>query len=192
MSRKTRDGFYFNSLERFGDDLCEVLISYLSISDKIRLECVSKQWKSLIYNKQKLIINCNGNKKDVIDLPTNISTDKTLFEKMLQKFRFIEEILILKPRNNKLFEALIDNCDHLKKITSSEDISDVQEMEKFGTKFGQRLKCILMNSLEAEDMKIFRLTPNLETIHCLLNNNLGLINKCLFSKLKEVSFPIFP
>jgi hypothetical protein len=194
MSHKTRDGFYFNSFERFGDDLCGVLISYLSISDKIRLECVSKQWKSLIYNKQqKIIISCNGNKKDVIDLPINISTNKTLFEKLLQKFRFIEEILILKPRNNKLFEALIDNCDHLKTITSSGDISDVQEMEKFVTKFGQKLKCILMNSFEPQDMmKIFPLTPNLETIHCLFYSNLGLINKSLFSKLKEISFPRFP
>jgi hypothetical protein len=42
----------FNSFERFGDDLCEVLLSFLPISDKIKFECVSKQWQTLIFNKQ--------------------------------------------------------------------------------------------------------------------------------------------
>ncbi len=36
---------------RICDDLCEVLLSYLSFADKIRFECVSKQWQKLIYNK---------------------------------------------------------------------------------------------------------------------------------------------
>jgi hypothetical protein len=34
---KTKSGFYRNSFDRFGDDLCELLLSYLSISDKINL-----------------------------------------------------------------------------------------------------------------------------------------------------------
>jgi hypothetical protein len=55
MFNKTKNGIQFDSFDRFGDDLCEVLISYLSISDKIGFECVSKQWKSLIFNKQKSI-----------------------------------------------------------------------------------------------------------------------------------------
>ncbi len=42
MISKTKNSFNFNSFDRFNDDLCEVLVSYLSISDKIRLECVSK------------------------------------------------------------------------------------------------------------------------------------------------------
>ncbi|CAG2170141.1 unnamed protein product [Oppiella nova] len=31
------------------DDLCELILSYLSIEDRVRLECVSKQWHQLIY-----------------------------------------------------------------------------------------------------------------------------------------------
>jgi len=55
---KTKSGFNFNLFERFDDDLCQLLLSFLSISDKIKFECVSKQWKYLIFNKQqKLIIN---------------------------------------------------------------------------------------------------------------------------------------
>jgi len=40
---------------RICDDLCEVLLSYLSFEDKIRFECVSKQWQKLIYNKQYIL-----------------------------------------------------------------------------------------------------------------------------------------
>jgi len=59
MTPKTRNGFDFDSFDRFDYYLCEVLLSYLTLRDKIRLECCSKQWKSLIYNKQKLIfISC--------------------------------------------------------------------------------------------------------------------------------------
>ncbi len=39
--------------DRIDDDLCQLLLSYLSIEDKIRFECVSKQWKELVYNKQQ-------------------------------------------------------------------------------------------------------------------------------------------
>ncbi|CAG2172156.1 unnamed protein product, partial [Oppiella nova] len=41
---KTKD-----SLDRFGDDLLEVLLSYLPLEDRYRCEYVSKQWQRLIY-----------------------------------------------------------------------------------------------------------------------------------------------
>ena len=41
--------------DRFCDDLCEVIVSYLSFEDKIRFECVSKQWQNCIYIKQNTI-----------------------------------------------------------------------------------------------------------------------------------------
>ena len=41
-----------NSFDRFGDDLTELIVSYLWFEDKVRLECVSKQWRRLVFNKQ--------------------------------------------------------------------------------------------------------------------------------------------
>ena len=41
-----------DSMDRFGDDLTEEVIQYLIFADKVRLECVSKQWRRLVYNKQ--------------------------------------------------------------------------------------------------------------------------------------------
>jgi hypothetical protein len=41
--------------DRICDDLFEVLLKYLSFEDKIRFECVSKQFQRLIFNKQYCI-----------------------------------------------------------------------------------------------------------------------------------------
>jgi len=66
FEKKTKSGFYCNSFDRFGDDLCELLLSNLLIIDKIRLDCVSKQWQFFIFNKQrKLIINGSKTKDSV-------------------------------------------------------------------------------------------------------------------------------
>jgi hypothetical protein len=192
MTSKTDNGFELDSFERFSDKLCEELISYLSISDKIRLECVSKQWKSLIFNKQKsIVINCHKDRKDSIQVSTNITSDRNLFENILQKFAFIEQIYILCPTNNcKIFEALLNNSNHLKAISSSGDFSNDELIKKFGQNCGQKLKCIYENSNEEQDLKkIFCLTPNLEKINFFIRNY-DFNNEIYFSKLKEICFPL--
>ena len=47
--------FSRDSFDRFGDDLTEVLLQYLKLSDKLRLESVSKQWKRCIYQKDFVV-----------------------------------------------------------------------------------------------------------------------------------------
>jgi hypothetical protein len=49
---KTRNYINFDSFDRFGDDLCQLLLSYLQIENKIEFEFVSIKWKRLIFNKQ--------------------------------------------------------------------------------------------------------------------------------------------
>jgi hypothetical protein len=123
-------------------------------------------------------------------VPTNITSDGKLFENILQKFGFIEEIYIFCQTNNcKIFEALINNSNHLKAISSSGDVSTDEVMEKFGQNC-QKLKCIYENSNEEQDLsKIFCLTPNLEKIHFFFRNY-DISNEIYFSKLKEISFPL--
>jgi septum formation topological specificity factor MinE len=41
--------------DRICDDLCEVLLKYLSIDDKIKFECISKQFQRCVYTKQNSI-----------------------------------------------------------------------------------------------------------------------------------------
>src|SRR5687768_5613566 len=42
-----------DSFDRFGDDLCELLLSHLTIEEKFRYECVAKQFSRLIFNRQR-------------------------------------------------------------------------------------------------------------------------------------------
>ena len=51
ISHEIRD-FAKDSMEKFGDDLTELILQYLTLEDKVRLECVSKQWRRLVFNKQ--------------------------------------------------------------------------------------------------------------------------------------------
>ena len=57
------------SFDRFGDDLCQLLLSYLSFEDKIRLQCVAKQWNRLIFNnKHKVLVIDSSDGKGVDEL----------------------------------------------------------------------------------------------------------------------------
>ncbi|CAG2116020.1 unnamed protein product, partial [Medioppia subpectinata] len=47
-----------NSMDRFGDNLCALLLSYLSLEDRFRLECVSKQFQRTVFlNVMSIHIN---------------------------------------------------------------------------------------------------------------------------------------
>ena len=48
-------GYRKDSFDRFGDDLTELILSFLWFEDKIRLECVSKQWKRCVFQRQSVI-----------------------------------------------------------------------------------------------------------------------------------------
>src|SRR5690349_4776238 len=45
-----------SSFGRFGDDLTELIVSYLSLEDKLRFECLSKRWQTLVFAKQNRLI----------------------------------------------------------------------------------------------------------------------------------------
>ncbi|CAG2103259.1 unnamed protein product [Medioppia subpectinata] len=38
-----------NSMDRFGDDMCALILSYLSFDDRFRYECVSKQFQRTVF-----------------------------------------------------------------------------------------------------------------------------------------------
>ena len=74
------------SFDRFGDDLCEVLLSYLSFEDKIRLQCVDKQWNRFILTKQSVLIvstrsECKDNVRQLNPMIVNSNRLKSLLKK---------------------------------------------------------------------------------------------------------------
>src|ERR1700727_1481575 len=88
-----------DSFDRFGDDLCEVLLSYLSFSHRFRYECLSKQWQRFVFNTQtELYINLNYCKI------------------ILKKCPNIQHIYLDSRIDNSKFSLIIKHCNHLNTI----------------------------------------------------------------------------
>jgi hypothetical protein len=129
-----------------------VFLSYLSFEDKIRFECVSKQFQKSIFNKQ-FIIEIDGypNRK----------------ENTLKKSKFVNEVYIRvnnKKLNEIILKLIIKYCYYLKSIAFNFEQISQQLIEEFGLKFEQKLSQISFkatsNSVD-KHKKLLRLCPNI-------------------------------
>ena len=90
-------------MDRFGDDLTELILSYLPLKDKIKLECVSKQSKRCVFEKQFVI---------------NI-TDKTKYGRrdknnsLNKLFGRSDEI---KQLDEQTVESVVKKCPNIKRV----------------------------------------------------------------------------
>jgi hypothetical protein len=163
--------------DRICDDLCEVLLSYLSFKDKMRFECVSKQFQRCVYNKENSIdvrdsIEEMGQK--IIFNNVLIEIDQSFIykipESIFKKCKFVNNICIYLELNskaaNELMNLIIKNCNNLKSIAFNFNKISDELIEKFGLKFGQQLKeiCFVSSHLDQninKYKKLLRLCPNL-------------------------------
>jgi hypothetical protein len=215
MRSKTLNNFDLDSFERFCDDLCQVLLSFLPISDKIKFECVSKQWKRLVFNrKQKLIITYSEDNKYVIKRicyerePTDISLtikyciNTTLLEKVLQKFKYITHLEINTGKDRtfqfyfepKVLQLIANYCKFLNRFECDYWRFNITEenFKDFGLKCGQRLEYFRYDQLTRENLRAFM--PSINNIKALHMRDKAFNAKDLmeerFSKLEEISFKL--
>jgi hypothetical protein len=136
---------------RICDDLCEVLLKYLSFEDKIKFECVSKQFQRLIFNKQYSIdINYkNPNLRKLLEYEEiNYRTEGKVkiiaFEKLLKKCEFINEVKIhsyyVLSNSEDVLQLIVNNCKHLKSIEFDFGLVGDKVLTEFGQKCGQKLE----------------------------------------------------
>jgi hypothetical protein len=193
-----------DSFDRFGDDLCQLLLSYLSVEQKLLFECVSKQWKSFIFNKQqKLIIKLKNSFKRfengvIKSFDTNNDIiyvyNNHIIKVLLKKFVFINDLSI-ELIDNQTLHIIAKYCSHLKKIdiiSSHGFISSSVKpgFVKFGQKCGQKLESIRIErkSRTIEINDILLLTPNLKTIYLSQFDQLISFNEVFLQKLQEIHF----
>ena len=88
-------------MDRLGDDLTEEILQYLTFEDKIRLECMSKQWQRCVYRKQFVI--------EIGDNNTQNSLNKLLDED--------EELL-----DEELLESVLKKCPNVKEFILYSDV----------------------------------------------------------------------
>jgi hypothetical protein len=163
------------------DDLCEVLLKYLSFEDKIKFECVSKQFQRCVYNKHNILkidFYCNYNLLERSSVNKyEYKLNAMTFKNILNKFKFINKITIhVDITNSEEILLLIgNNCKHLKSIDFNFNAVKEKVLVEFGLKCGQQLRKISFYGDRDEEHNNFRallnLCPNVSTI-----NNFELID----------------
>ena len=138
-----------NSFDRFGDDFCELILSYLRLFDKISYECLSKQFSRCVYEKQfRLIVNKTVFQRLVrTDRKGKTFTDVNRFKRLVKKLCNVRVIDVeysqLWCDFGKFLEILgltEKYCEHLKEINihfvniTEDQVNYV--LKKFGYKLG--------------------------------------------------------
>ena len=176
-----------DSMLRFGDDLTEEVLQYMRFKDKIRLECVSKQWQRLIYNKQ-YVIEIYGS----YDLKND--SLKKLYQKIRKHFYSINRIALLSvlkkcPNikkvylgegvNNLVLSLIGRYCSHIKTLELS-NIGRIDKILDFFRMYGHKLEDLELYKYSDENIEefkqILKFCPNLKRIdffkfkYCLDND----------------------
>ena len=168
------------SFDRFCDDFCELILSYLSFEEKFRYECVSKQFKRCIYQKQNHLEFTNQlyNKLKRTDLLSNKYIDLDLTESMLKKLPNVNNIFIKTFENQlntnfvQMIELIINNYNYLYSIDIYITEQNEELFNKFFKKFGPKLRKIGFNNNSDIIESHLILTQNLYEINLKrLNDN---------------------
>ena len=118
--------------QRIDADLCEVIVSYLTLKDRLRLECVSKQFKNCLFQREnQFIINYE------------FAAYVKQLEDILKKCKSFQYIKIndncLKYFTNTIIELLIANCTSIYKIECNFNNINTDIFHRFIGKFGKYL-----------------------------------------------------
>ena len=178
---------------RICDDLCEEILQYLSLEDKLKLEGVSKQFQRTVLKKHnELTIDMNNR--------TNIKEEKYLrignifgyicidlksLEILLKKCPNITSIELKKSfgryDNNQVFRLITKYCNNLCEFDFEGNEINDEYFEEFQRKFGQKINFIH----RLKDANNYKLFPNIESLNVSFDRDLKLVLPQL--KLKQLT-----
>ena len=182
-----------DSFERFGDDLTQVLLRYLSFKDIFRFECLSKQIQRLVFNS---ITDLKVYNKCCLWFDSVLMSDKTLkiktLESVLKKCQNIKTLEMLRfTDSEKEINLFIKYCHHLNEIKLDFDELNHQLIEQFFDKFGPKLKKIhFKTNNELMVKNILKVCPNVEEFDGIMIDFEDLFdgNELLVKNLKSFRF----
>ena len=160
-------GYRKDSMDRFGDDLTELILSFITLEDALRLECVSKQWKRCVFDKQFwLMMNINH---PIGSLWGNKLLSEELIESVLKKFPNIMQVNIVYPVKSESLSLIGQYCHRLRYLLFT--ITGIGDLE-FAQNYGHRLEELHLHSNASLDNKennklikeFLKFCPNLKTI----------------------------
>ena len=194
--------------DRFCDDLCPEILQYLSLEDKLRLQCVSKQFERTVFKRQyelyiKLVRadKSDLSNKDSIIIKVIYGSNYIegqrldLFKALLKKCPNITSIEVDgfecsyydydSNKFNQVLGLIIENYNNLSEVIVDKHIND-SNFEGFHRKFGPKIK-YLQFSENHFDLSLF---PNIEKL--IINiRNYNLINPQLkLAKVKKLDIEL--
>ncbi|CAG2172158.1 unnamed protein product [Oppiella nova] len=150
-----------DSFERFGDDLCEVLLSYLSFEDRFRYECLSKQFRRLIYTTLSELTIDRKIMKNIVKADNfgDNYFEFNILSQIAKKCPNLQRIDCsqLRPNERPVFaaiHALRDNCPHLRHYYCTFHGSDDRLIGPLFTRFGQICRSILVNVESGDELAL--------------------------------------
>ena len=167
-----------NSMDRLGDDLTEEVIQPLSLEDKIRLECVSEEWKRYVFQKQlKLNINIKVNND-------NHNPNRHIIESVLKKCQNINNVIIPEQINSSVLSLIGQYCLHFKSLSYLKNCRNDENYLSFFRINGYKLEKLKIDSDDNELELILSQCPNLKKIFCQGFHILREKDKVFVSKLE--------
>ena len=174
-----------NCFDRFGDDLTELILQYLTFEDKVRLECVSKQWRRLVYNQQFVIELSMSNTYQqtndslrILYLRRDMASDnRKALKSLLKKCPNIKTIRINRGVYSSVLTLIGRYCPRINSLTYYPSIDSDDNVLSFFRMYGHKLeeldihenlgnineemKQILEFSLNVKSIKLINYCPNL-------------------------------
>ena len=164
-----------NCFDRFGDDLTELILQYLTFEDKVRLECVSKQWRRLVFNKQ-FAIELSMFETPMFDQQTKDSL-RILHRKRTNLISILKKCLNIKTVriNEEVYSFVLlligQYCDRIKSLTYYSDICGEKNLMKFFLMYGHKLEELDIDENcgqnNREIKQILEFCPNVKNINIL-------------------------
>ena len=168
---------------RFCDDLCEDILQFLPLKDKLRLECVSKQFQRTVFVKQySLSLPRESNLK----LKSNyLKSIETVLKKCPNVQRIDSYQGSYEIRKN-IRQMITKYCNHLKEFNGYFIGLNEPEFKEFHKKFGIKLE-------HGHDfsLKEFNLFPNLQSLFLYSHVDLEQILQLNLMQVKRLQFSVY-
>ena len=174
------------------------MFSSLSVEDKIRLECVSKQWRRLVFNKQ-FVIELNFERKDNKNT-INRALDKKRqlneqhLESVLKRCQNIVKVDFELEVNSSVLSLIGRYCPNIKSLSYDYNIED--NVLSFFLIYGHKLEQLILshdndsNRLNDEEinkmLNFIKYCPNLKIIYYPINAVLIIDDKEYLPKLESI------
>ena len=157
--------------DRICDDLCEEILQYLSLEDKLKLEGVSKQFQRTVLKKHyELIIYSSNSNRMSKNKDKNLYIENQIIhlnslKLLLKKFPNIRTIELKKPYlrydYNPVFQLITKYCNNLRQIEFWENEISDENIEEFQRKFGPKINFIH----RLKDANNYNSFPNIQTLN---------------------------